>query len=357
MTRKVLELGVGTEPAATDPRVIGQRPEPGRRAHRKLQSGNLFSRSAAWGPAAMLVLLCLFFASASDGFLGIGNIQAIANQAAVPIVLASGLTLVILMGSIDMSIEGIIATVSIVSAMLVANSVNSNHMGWAATVIALAIGAAFGLANGLIVTKLRLPSLIVTLGMWFVGLGLASFLYPDNQPRVLDDGFRRWALDAPLGFQRLTYVAVGVVLVVYVILKWTRLGRTIYAIGAGEPQLELAGVNVHRYKIAAFAASGFLAGLAALMTTAQIGGGDAAAGDGRLFPAVSAVVIGGTLLSGGRGGIKHSVVGVLLLAVLENGMMHLGVSVYLQQAVVGLVVVAVVTIAGWQSRAVLRVIK
>ncbi len=357
MNRETLEFTPEGRAVVADRPGAGEQSEAVALGRRKRLSGNLFSRTETWGPAAMLVLLCSFFAFASDGFLGMGNIQAIANQAAVPIVLASGLTLVILMGSIDMSIEGVIATVSILSAMLVSNSVNSNHLGRIATVIALAIGAGFGLANGLIITKLRLPSLIVTLGMWFVGLGVASFLFPDNQPRVLDEGFRRWALDAPLGFQRLTYVAVAVVLAVYFVLKWTRLGRTIYAIGAGEPQLVLAGVNVDRYKIAAFAASGFLAGLAALMTTAQIGGGDAAAGDGRLFPAVSAVVIGGTLLSGGRGGVLQSVVGVLLLAVLENGMMHLGVSVYLQQAMVGLVVVAVVIVAGWQSRAVLRVIK
>jgi len=306
----------------------------------------------------MLVGLVIVFAAANDQFLAIGNMRTIANQAAIPVVLAVGLTFVILTGSIDLSAEGVMATTSISVSLLLANSANANDYGvLGALLIGLSIGTAFGLLNGLLYTLVRMPSLIVTLGMWFIGLGLASYLFPGRQPVVEDASFRSWALGDWFGVSRLVYVALLIAVAAVVVLRYTHVGRMIYGIGAAEDLMRLAGIRVNRYKVIAFAISGTLAGLAGLMATAQLGVGNVTSGADRLFPALSAVVLGGTLLSGGRGGAFQSVLGVLILVVLGNGMILTGVSPYIQQGVIGAVIVVAVVVTGWTSRGRLRVAK
>lgn len=316
-----------------------------------------FVGRGVFGPLAILVLLVILFTILNPRFLTGGNLQAIADTAAAPMVVAVGLTLVILMGSIDLSVEGVIATVSIVASLLLANSVNNNDFGYLAVLVALAVGIAFGVVNGVVYTKLRLPSLIVTLGTWFIGLGIGSYLFPDNPPAIKDPGFRDWALQRWLGLERVDYIAVVVVVAAILMLRFTRLGRTIYGIGGAEDMVALAGVKVDRYKIAAFTISGFLAAVAGLVLTAQLGIGNVGAGANQLFPGISAVVVGGTLLSGGRGSVLQTVVGVLILGVLANGMILSGVTPYIQQAVVGAIIVVAVVAANWRSRRPLRIIK
>lgn len=317
----------------------------------------LAGRNPLIGPLAILVLLVVVFSVINPRFLALANLQAIVDGAAVPMVIAVGLTFVILMGSIDLSAEGVIATVSITISLLLANAVNSNDLGWLAVLIALGVGLAFGLANGIIYTKLRLPSLIVTLGVWFIGLGIASYLFPKSPPTIEDAAFRSLALDHVFGLAVLDYIALAVIILAVLTLRFTRFGRTLYGIGGAEALLALAGVKVARYKITAFAISGFLAGLAAIMLTAQLGVGSVGAGANQLFPAISAVVVGGTLLSGGKGSIGQTVVGVLILTVLENGMILSGVTPYIQQAVIGVIIVIAVVVANWRSRRPLRIIK
>ncbi len=309
------------------------------------------------GPVGILAILVVVFTAINPRFVSLSNIQAVADNAAAPMVIAVGLTLVILMGSIDLSVEGVIATVSVAVSLLLANNVNANNLGAAGIIIALAVGVLFGLANGLIYTKLRLPSLIVTLGTWFVGLGIGSILFPDNPPAIADEGYRSLALKQFLGFQRLDFIALAVVVLAALTLRYTRFGRTLYAIGGAEDLVKLAGVKIDRYKIAAFTIAGLLFGIAGLLLTAQLGIGNVSAGSNQLFPGISAVVVGGTLLSGGRGGIAQTVLGVLILAALTNGMVLVGVSPYIQQAVIGAIIVAAVLTATWRARRPLRIIK
>lgn len=309
------------------------------------------------GPLAILLCLVLVFSFAADGFATGDNLRSIANQAAVPLVLATGLTFVILMGSIDLSAEGVVALTSMVVSLSVANTVNGTDLGNWALAVGLGIGVLSGLINGLLYTYLRLPSLIVTLGTWFIALGIASYLFPDQQPVIDDPAFRDWAFGKWFGVSQLVTVAVVFAIAGHLLLKHTKLGRNIYGIGAAEDLMRLAGINVRAYKVAAFALAGMATGLAALMITAQLGVGSPASGDGRLFPAISAVVLGGTLLSGGKGGVAHSAVGVLILGVLANGMILLGVDPYLQQGVTGIVIIAAVVFATLRSRSRLKVVK
>lgn len=309
------------------------------------------------GPSGILVLLVIAFSVTNPNFMTVANLQAILDAAAVPLVIAVGLTFVIVMGSIDLSVEGVIATVSITAALLLRNSVNDYDLGWLAVVVSLGVGLAFGLLSGLVYTKLRLPSLIVTLGTWFIGLGVGSYLFPANPPTVEDTTFRSLALEHWWGLQRLDFLALAIVIVGAVVLRHSRLGRTLHAIGGSEELVALAGIRVTRYKATAFVIAGVLASVAALMLTAKLGVGAVNAGSNQLFPAISAVVVGGTLLSGGRGSVTQSAIGVLILTVLANGMILSGVTPFVQQAVVGVIIVAAVAAAGWGHRRPLRIVR
>lgn len=335
--------------------------EPARQGTSPPRAGSrqrLWSRHLSLiGPIGILVVLVIVFTVINGRFLTLNNVRAIIDGAAAPMVIAVGLTLVILMGSIDLSAEGVIATVSVTVSLLLRNNINGNNFGAAGIIIALTAGAAFGLANGLIYTKLRLPSLIVTLGTWFIGLGIASYLFPDNPPAIGDSAFRSLALNQFFGFQRLDYIAAIVAIIAALMMHFTRFGRTLYAIGGAEDLVRLAGVKVDRYKIGAFTIAGLLFGLAGLLLTAQLGTGNVSAGANQLFPGISAVVVGGTLLSGGRGSIAQTVVGVLILSVLTNGMILSGVTLYIQQAVIGVIIIAAVLVANWRFRRPLRIIK
>jgi ribose transport system permease protein len=317
----------------------------------------MLRENALAGPVGILVLLLIVFSLINPQFMTSGNMVAIIDGAAVPVVIAVGLTFVILMGSIDLSVEGVMATVSITIALMLKNSVNNQDFGIWALITALLIGLAFGLLNGLVYTKLRLPSLIVTLGTWFIGLGIGSFLFPGNPPAIQDEAFRSLSLTRWLGLESSDFIALAVVVMGVLVLRFTRFGRMLYAIGGSEELVGLAGVKVARYKLGAFVIAGLLASLAAVIMTAKLGIGNVGAGTNQLFPAISAVVVGGTLLSGGRGSIGQSVVGVLILTVLGNGMILSGVTPYIQQAVVGVIIVIAVVAANWRSRRPLRIIK
>ncbi len=314
-------------------------------------------RLRTWGPLLILAALCVIFAVASPRFLTVDNLQTIANQSAIPIVLVCGLTFIVIMGSIDLSLEGAMAVTSVVSALLIANDVNGSDLGYLAVLIGVGLGLLFGLVNGLLYTKLRLPSLLVTVGTWFVGLGIAALLFPARQPRISDGSLRAWSLDTLLGVSRLVFVALACVLVAYLLQRYTKFGRYCFAIGGGEDTARLSGLPLDRVKVAAFGFAGLMAGLAGVMATTRLGVGSVEAGEGLLFPTISAIVIGGTLLSGGRGGILHSLVGVLILGVLSNGMVLVGVDAYVQQAVQGAIIIVAVVLTTWHARSRMRVIK
>jgi ribose transport system permease protein len=327
------------------------------RASRPTGVGRRGAQLGQWGPLAILAVVALGAAISSSQFLTTANIQTIAAQAAIPLVLVCGLTFVVVQGSIDLSLEGTMAVCSVATALLVANDYNGDDLGYLGVLIVVVVGAVIGLANGLLYTRLRIPSLLVTLGTWFVGLGLAALLFPGRTPRVRDDALRSWSLHEWLGVSRLVYVALACLLVAWLLQGYTRFGRYSYAIGGGEETARLSGLRLDRYKVAAFAFAGLMAGVAAVMATARLGVGSAQAGEGQLFPAISAVVIGGTLLSGGRGGVLHGLVGVLILTVLNNGMLLAGVDSYIQQAVQGAIIVAAVVATNWHLRDRMRVIK
>lgn len=314
-------------------------------------------RLVSWGPLPALVVLSLLLSVINPRFATFANVAAILDQAAIPIVVVMGLTFVVLMGSIDLSVEGIIGATSMVTALLALNDSNAHDLGLFAVLASVLLGTLLGSFNGIVHVALRVPSFMVTLGTWSIGLGIGAVLFGTRPPRLLDPYVRGLGLGSWAGLSRFTYVAALAVLVAVVVQRYTLLGRYAFAIGGGAEIARQSGVPVGRYKVAVFAMAGAFTGLAGAMTTIRTGVGAVDAGNGRLFGTIAAVVIGGTLLSGGRGGVGRSVIGVLLLVVLGNGMILVGISSYVQQAVQGLIIVLAVFVTMWRHRERMRVIK
>lgn len=302
-------------------------------------------RWRAYAPLAVLVALCVIITIANPIFIEPRNLVRVLNSAAVPLTLALGLTFIILLGSIDLSIEGTVSVAAMVLVLLAANDTNTNAYGWFA--VAAAIGAAtlMGLINGLVQTFLRIPSFMTTLGVWFIGLGFAVYMLGGSAVRLTDGSIRAMALSRFLGLPLAVWIAAGALVLAVVIQNHTKLGRHIVAVGGGEDVAELSGINLRRVRVAAFGLAGFFFGIAGVLAAAQLGQSNATIGDGRLFAAVTAVVVGGTALTGGEGGVWNTLVGVLIVTVLANGMILLGISPYIQQSVQGLMIIAAVALS------------
>ncbi len=343
-----VQQGLGPVATASGPRGSGSPALRRRPLSRRLISA---------GPPLALVALWLVFGALNNRFLTASNMRGIADQTAILLVLAVGMTFVILLGAIDLSVEGVMATSSLVVALLAANDRNSNGFGMLAVLAGVAVGALFGLVNGLLHTRLKVPSFMVTLGMGAIGMGIATVLFAGRAPRVLDAGVRDWGLNKWLGFSQLAYVAVAVLLLGWGIQRFTRVGRYAYVIGGDEEIARLSGIPIRRYKTLAFVISGSTAGLAGAMAASRLGVGDVQIGGGQVFATITAVVVGGTLLTGGRGGVTKTLVGALIIATVANGLILVGVDPNVQRSVQGIVIVIAVASTGWNLRTRVRTIK
>ncbi|WP_442185654.1 ABC transporter permease [Rhizobium johnstonii] len=308
-------------------------------------------------PIAALIVLSVGFQLISGSFFTIDNLKSVVEAAAVPAILAAAISFVVIMGSIDLSLEGIMAATSMIVALLVANGVNGNDYGVMGLLIALAAGLGFGLFNAVLNAVLKMPSLIVTLGTWFIGLGIAALLFPARVPQINDPFILDLARFRIFDISLVVYIALAVIAVSELILNFTTFGRMIYAIGGDEGLLLASGLRVRRFKIIAFAICGVLAGVCGVLLSAQLSTGNANIGSGLLFPAISAAVLGGTVLTGGRGGAVQSALGALILEVLNNGLIQIGAGPYTRNVISGAVIVVAVAAGGWHRRRKMRVVK
>lgn len=309
------------------------------------------------GPPLALVGLIVLFSLLSDRFFTLANMAGIAGQASILLVMAVGMTFVILLGGIDLSVEGVMAVSSLTVVLLATNDRNENHLGLLAVLAGVAVGALMGLANGLLHTKLRIPSFMVTLGVGAIGTGIATVLFAGRAPRLLDDALRSWGIGQWFGVSRLVFIAVVVVLMGYAVQRYTRIGRYAYVIGGDEAIARLSGISIAKYKTLAFVLSGSAAGLGGAMASMRLGVGDVQIGAGQMFATITAVVIGGTLLAGGRGGVLQTLIGALIIATLANGLILVGVEPYIQVSLQGAIIVVAVAATGWHLRKRTRVIK
>lgn len=320
-------------------------------------SSNWRHRFADVGPLIALVALVVVFAILSPVFLSQGNVTILLTQLSIPIVVATGMTFVVLLGSIDLSVAGVMATSSLVFVLLAQNDRNDVALGIAALLVATAAGALFGLLNGFLNVKLGIPSFMATLGTGAIGVGVATVLFGGRAPRLLDEAMRTLGSGTWGPIPLLFVVAILVLALAWGVQRYTKLGRYGYIIGGDEPIAKLSGISVGRYKIGAFILGGTASGLAGALSAAQLGVGSPQIGSNALFAAITAVVLGGTLLVGGRGGVLRSLVGVGILVVLANGLIQVGFDSSVQIAVQGAVIIVAVAITSWRLRRRVRVIK
>lgn len=273
-------------------------------------------------------------------FRSLGNIENILQQISVNGILAIGMTLVIVTAGIDLSVGSVLALSAVVATSFARG--NEEGHGYHSLVVPLAMGILTGLAcgivNGILIAKRRLAPFIVTLGMMTVARGLA-LVYSQGRPEInlstaydaIGDG-----LAGPGG------IVMAAVLAGIFILHFTRFGRYVYAVGGNELAAKVSGVNTDRVLIGVYAIAGALAGVAAIVESSRVMSGAPSAGEGYELNAIAAVVIGGTSLSGGVGTMAGTIVGVLIIGVMNNGLDLLGVSSYWQQVVKGAIIVCAV---------------
>lgn len=303
----------------------------------------------------MLVLLCAIIGAINPNFLSFGNFVRISQAAMIPLVLGLGATFIILMGSIDLSVEGVLTLGAVILSMLVLNGANGNNLGALAVLVVMLVGAGVGFVNGVIHVRLKVPSFMTTLGTWFIGVGAANALLGGMAIRINDPWIRGLAIERFFGFPWGVWLSLICLAVALVIQNYTRLGRYIYALGGGEELAALSGISVARVRIVTFTLAGIFYAVGGILAAAQLGLGNAQIGNGRLFTTITAVVVGGTALSGGQGGMLQTLVGVLIVVVLSNGMVLMGVPPSVQIGVQGLMIIAAVALS--IDRKLMRIVK
>jgi ribose transport system permease protein len=296
-------------------------------------------------PVAVLLLLCVVITVIAPNFLTEGNFRRVGIAAAIPMVLACGMTFVILLGSIDLSTEGIVAVSAVALSLLVRNLVGSWDLGLWALPVPILLGAALGFLNGAVHVRLRIPSMIASLGVGFACIGVATVVLGGITVRINDPMIRGIALTRLLGIPFSVWTAFACILVAWLIQSYTRLGRWSYVLGGGEDIAKLSGIPVGRVRIGIYTLAGFFYGIGGILCVAQFGQSQALIAQGYLFSVITSVVVGGTALTGGEGGILNTVIGVLLVTVLGNGMILVGVPPYVQQGVQGLLIIVAVALS------------
>ncbi len=286
--------------------------------------------------AFALLMAALSFLSSS--FLTVSNLLNIARQVSINAIIAAGMTFVILTGGIDLSVGSVLA----LSGAIIAGLLAAGRPVLVGIAAGLAVGALLGLVNGLVIAKGRVQPFIATLAMLTIARG-ATLVYTDGRPITgLPDAF------VYLGAGEIGRVPVPVVLmaavfvIFYIVLTQTVLGRYVYAIGGNEEAARLSGVNVPFYKALVYVISGTLAAISAVILTARLNSAQPTAGAAYELDAIAAVVLGGTTLAGGEGGLGGTLLGAFIIGVLNNGLNLLDVSSFYQQVVKGIVILLAV---------------
>jgi ribose transport system permease protein len=298
-----------------------------------------------------LFALCLVISLLSDKFLTSNNLWNVLRQISVNVCISVGMTLVVLMAGIDLSVGSVLAFSSAVCAGLLKNGISIPSLDLfigftvlGGILISLLIGLLMGLFNGWTITKFSLPPFVATLAMLTIARG-ATMLYTQGIPiSNLGSSFEFIGSGWFLGIPVPVWVSLVVVLVVVFITKKTAFGRYIYAIGGNEKAAFLSGININNIKLAVYGIAGMMAAVGGVLVTSRLNSAQPNAGASYELDSIAAVVIGGTSLSGGLGTVTGTVIGATIIGVLNNGLVLLNVSPFWQQVVKGLVILLAVII-------------
>ncbi|HSU99592.1 MAG TPA: ABC transporter permease [Roseiarcus sp.] len=293
-----------------------------------------------WLPLATLAVLILLVGIAQPRFLQPSTLIELASDTAVLFILATGVTFVIMLGGIDLSIQSMASLASVIVALTI------SRLGYGSFLFAIAIGAIAGLLSGIVHVRLKIPSFIATLAMGGV-LFSAALVISKERSITLDEAGRAylaWITGQAFGLPNVIFIALLVLAAAHIVQAHTRFGRYSAAIGAGEPAAYASGVKVGRQKIFAFVLSAAFAALAGVVLAGRLASGSPTLAAELLLPSIAAVVVGGTAITGGVGSIWRTLVGALIISVVRIGMTFLGVNIFAQNVVFGAVLIGAVAI-------------
>lgn len=285
-----------------------------------------------------LLVLVLAIALMTERFLTLNNLLNVTRQVSINAIISVGMTIVILTGGIDLSVGSIVA----LSGSITAGMMAAGQSITAAIAIGLLVGIVFGVLNGILITSGKIQPFIATLGTMTIGRGI-TLVYTDGRPitgmasdfRFLGGGYIA-GIPVPVVIMALIFIAG------YIMLKRMKFGRYIYAIGGNEEAARLSGINTGYILIMAYTLSGLLSGLGGIILASRLNSAQPTAGMGFELDAIAAVVLGGTSLAGGMGGISGTLIGAMIIGVLDNGLNLLNVSSFYQQVAKGIVILLAV---------------
>jgi ribose transport system permease protein len=293
-----------------------------------------------WLPLATLAVLILLVGIAQPSFLQPGTLIELASDTAVLFILATGVTFVIMLGGIDLSIQSMASLASVIVALTI------TRLGYGSFLLAIVIGAIAGFLSGIVHVRLKIPSFIATLAMGGV-LFSAALVISKERSITLDEtgrAYQAWITSQAFGLPNVIFIGLLVLAAAHIVQAHTRFGRYSAAIGAGEPAAYASGVKVGRQKIFAFVLSAALAAVAGVVLAGRLASGSPTLAAELLLPSIAAVVVGGTAITGGVGSIWRTLVGALIISVVRIGMTFLGVNIFAQNIVFGAVLIGAVAI-------------
>jgi ribose transport system permease protein len=288
-------------------------------------------RLRQWLPVATLVVLCLLIGALQPGFLAGSMLLQLAGDTAVLFILATGVSFVIMLGGIDLSIQSMASLASVIVALTI------DSLGYGAFALAVLVGAIAGFFSGIAHVRLKIPSFIATLAMGGVLAGTALVI---SRQRSITLGeaqreYLAWITGQTFGLANEVIIGFIVFLITYVIQTRTRFGRYSSAIGAGEAAAYASGVKVNRQKVIAFVLSSTCAAFAGVILAGRLASGSPTLASELLLPSIAAVVVGGTAITGGVGSVWRTLIGALIISVVRIGMTFVGVDIFAQQIVFG----------------------
>lgn len=309
-----------------------------------LYNKNLNTRlrnSSQYGIVAALIIICVVLAITTPRFLTVANLMNIGTQVSINALLAFGVTFVIITGGIDLSLGSMVAVTGVVAASF---AHPDTYPVFVPILVGLLAGVVLGAFNGLVITKSKVPPFIVTLGTMTIGRGLALILSKGRPVSNLSDSFNFIGGGQVFGIPFPIIILIVAFIVCSVILQKTILGRYMYAVGGNEQAARASGIRVSNVKMWVYTICGVLSAMGGILLTSRITTGQPNAGAGFELDAIAAAIIGGTSTSGGTGTMTGTLIGVLLIGVISNGLDLLNVTSYYQQVVMGVIIIGAVVL-------------
>lgn len=304
-----------------------------------------------YAPVIVLAVMTVFSMIFVRGFMSWDNLINLMYQMALPLILATGLTFVLLIGGIDLSLEGVMGFSGSVFVLLVLNSSNGNNFGLFSVIIILLFGIFMGFLNGLVHVKLHIPSFMVTYAVGVIVRGFGILSYNSIPASIRSDAIIVFSRGSVLGIPNITLVAFAVFFIGCIILNYTAFGRAVYAIGDNEVSARTAGININRVKILIFMLCSGMVSIAGILGAVRLKIGLVGIGDNMLFPTIAAVTVGG--ITPGIGGMFQTFIGVMIYTELINYLTLMGVDASYKQAIQGVIILIAVAFSAVRNRKVI----